>query len=214
MSTDPADDFYDLLGVHRHADASQLRRAWRRLALRWHPDRAGDAATATFQKILAAYRVLSDPLTRAEYDARRVPQASAPRGCGAAAPRASARRPAPGVMLQRLTGSLNTLLACGAARLAEPGVIELYATAAEIASGGMACISMHVPITCPVCKGVAIAACARCDSTGTIEELFSAWLASPPDACDGEILAPSALLPGMAGTVLFRIRRRGEARRS
>jgi curved DNA-binding protein CbpA len=119
MGTDPADDYdyYELLGLHAHADASQLRRAWRRLALRWHPDRAGDAATATFQRIFPAYRVLADPLTRAEHDARRVRQASAPDASGAAAPRASARRPAPGVMLQRLTGSLNTLLACGAARL-------------------------------------------------------------------------------------------------
>jgi molecular chaperone DnaJ len=210
MRTDSADDYYDLLGVDARADVAQLRGAWRRLALRWHPDRAGDEATATFQKILAAYRVLADPLARADYDARRLRATpTATRGTAGAGPRPpGSRRPTPGVMLQRCSGPLNGLLACGAARLAEPGVIELYPTAAEIANGGMACISMQVPITCPACGGSTPASCRRCESTGTIEELFSAWLAVPPGAPDGKILAPSALLPGMTGTILFRIRRR------
>jgi hypothetical protein len=39
-----------------------------------------------------------------------------------------------------------------------------------------------------------------------IEELFSAWLAVPPGVTDGEILPPSALLPGMLNRVLFRVR--------
>jgi DnaJ-class molecular chaperone len=37
-----------LLGIDAEADRAELRRAWRRLALRWHPDRAGPGATATF----------------------------------------------------------------------------------------------------------------------------------------------------------------------
>jgi DnaJ-class molecular chaperone len=208
MHDDAADDYYELLGIDTQADAVRLRRAWRRLALRWHPDRAGDGATSKFQKILAAYRVLSDPLKRAEYDACRVRGARVSAERSDAAP--SARKATPGVLLQRLTGSLDGLLACGAARLCEPGVIELYPRAAEIATGGMVCISMHVPVTCPACGGCSVAACERCDSTGTTEELFSAWLALPPDTPDGEVLVPSAVLPGMAGTVLFRIRRRAE----
>jgi hypothetical protein len=96
--------------------------------------------------------------------------------------------------------------------MGEPGVIELYPTAAEIASGGMVRITMRVPVTCPACSGQASLRCARCGSTRTIEELFSAWLAIRPGASDGDILMPSALLPGMAGTLLFRIRRREEAR--
>src|SRR4051812_16059077 len=70
MSTGSSDDLYGLLGVHAEAAEEELRRAWRRLALRWHPDRAGSGATATFQKLLAAYTVLSDPAARAAYDRR------------------------------------------------------------------------------------------------------------------------------------------------
>ncbi len=65
------DDYYALLGVEADADPAVLRRAWRRLALEWHPDRAGPDATETFRRIGTAYAVLSDPLARAAYDRRR-----------------------------------------------------------------------------------------------------------------------------------------------
>ena len=64
------DDFYALLGVEDRADVVELRRAWKQLALRWHPDRAGDDATAAFQRLSAAYAVLSDPVARAFPEAR------------------------------------------------------------------------------------------------------------------------------------------------
>src|SRR5262249_35648419 len=45
-----------------------IRRAFRDLALRYHPDRAGPATTRSFQDILRAYEVLSDPTRRTDYD--------------------------------------------------------------------------------------------------------------------------------------------------
>ena len=79
------DDYHALLGVHPDADSDELRRAWRQLALRWHPDRAGDVAKATFQRLSAAYTVLSDPIARAAYDRRRhnAEPAGAPRSAAA-----------------------------------------------------------------------------------------------------------------------------------
>src|SRR5438105_15819766 len=71
MAGDPSEDYYVLLGVEPDIDRAQLRRVWRRLALRWHPDRAGPASTAVFQKISVAYAVLSDPVARAAYDRER-----------------------------------------------------------------------------------------------------------------------------------------------
>src|SRR4051812_30080374 len=70
-ASDSGDDYYALLEVQAGADGEALRLAWRRLAARWHPDRAGTAATARFQQLSAAYTVLSDPIARAAYDRRR-----------------------------------------------------------------------------------------------------------------------------------------------
>lgn len=196
------DDYYALLGIDANADGAQLRRAWRRLAVRWHPDRAGHAATATFQKILAAYTVLSDPVARAKYDRMRS-------GGGTGASSSVTGRRAPSVMLRRVSGHLKALLACGIARRAEADVIELFLTAKEASDGGMVTIAMYVPVRCPACAGDAAQACAKCESKGTIEELFSAWLAVPPGAGDGVVLTPSALLPGMVRPVSFRVRLQG-----
>jgi len=102
MRHGPSQDYYALLGIAPSATASQLRSAWRQLALKWHPDRAGDAATATFQKLQAAYTVLADPIARAKYDRRRGEVPRSPRA-------------APSVMLRRLCGPLNGLLMCGVA---------------------------------------------------------------------------------------------------
>jgi len=63
-------DYYDLLGVPRDADAATIKSAYRKLALKYHPDRnPGDKeAEETFKELNAAYAVLSDPQKRARYD--------------------------------------------------------------------------------------------------------------------------------------------------
>jgi hypothetical protein len=112
-------------------------------------------------------------------------------------------------MLHRLSGPLNALLACGVARLASGGIIELFPNAREATDGGMVTISMPVAVYCPVCAGRADSAgrCSRCGGKRTVDELFSAWLAIPPGVVAGTILAPSALLPGMVWPVSFRVQR-------
>ena len=63
-------DYYVTLGVSAEATDDEIRRAYRRLALRWHPDRnAGDpAAGEQFKEISEAYAVLIDPAKRQDYD--------------------------------------------------------------------------------------------------------------------------------------------------
>lgn len=63
-------DYYDLLEVDRGADATELKRAYRRLARQYHPDsNNGDAdAENRFKEISEAYAVLSDPQSRSRYD--------------------------------------------------------------------------------------------------------------------------------------------------
>jgi len=110
-------------------------------------------------------------------------------------------------MLRRLSGPLASLLACGVARFEEPGFITLVMRESDAAQGGMATISLHVDLWCPDCSGPErSAACARCGGTRTVPELFSAWLSVPPGVTSGEVLVPSAELPGMVSPVRFRVR--------
>lgn len=208
MPTRSADDYYALLGVDVNADELQLRRAWRRLAVRWHPDRAGPGATSVFQEILAAYTVLSDPVARAAYDRRRGTSSGRSAGSGAASA-TSAGGGAPGILLTRLSGPLIALFARGIARQAEEGVIELSLDAREVSQGGMITISMRVPVRCPACGADATRDCARCGNKRAVDEPFSAWLAVAPGIADGTVLLPSALLDGMIRPVSFRVRVRG-----
>jgi molecular chaperone DnaJ len=64
-------DFYIVLGLRREASADEIKRAYRRLARRYHPDiNPGDErAAAQFDQIVQAFETLSDPTRRARYDA-------------------------------------------------------------------------------------------------------------------------------------------------
>src|SRR5215211_6574680 len=64
-------DFYILLGLGRSASLGEIKRAYRRLARKYHPDiNPGDErAAAQFRQIAAAYETLIDPNRRQRYDA-------------------------------------------------------------------------------------------------------------------------------------------------
>lgn len=63
------DDFYRTLGVAKTASVDEIKKAYRKLALEWHPDRNKDPKAAEkFKQISQAYAVLSDPKKRETYD--------------------------------------------------------------------------------------------------------------------------------------------------
>jgi len=63
-------DYYEVLGVDRGADSEEIKKAYRKLALKYHPDRNPNdkAAEEKFKELGHAYEILNDPQTRAAYD--------------------------------------------------------------------------------------------------------------------------------------------------
>merc|ERR1740139_1562354 len=78
-------DYYEVLGLPRDSDDQQIKRAYRKLAVRWHPDKNPDRpeeAEAMFKQVAEAYEVLSDPNKRTAYDHRGRPGLSGGGGGG------------------------------------------------------------------------------------------------------------------------------------
>jgi molecular chaperone DnaJ len=206
-------DLYVVLGVARAATSAEIRRAYRRLALQYHPDRAGPASAETFARIAEAYRMLSDPTARTAYDAhlfgRESQAAFVPGGTpsdgrswnvSAVGWNASWRRPIPN-LVARLSGPLAVLTASGAARLDGDGVLELVLTAAEAARGGTAVVAMPLAVLCPTCGGVASPRgvwCRRCEYAGQVTETVEVEVGIPRAVHDGVVVAGTLRRAGLA----------------
>lgn len=73
LDFDPKKNYYDILGVGESADADEIKKAYRKLAMKYHPDRnRGDSsAEEKFKEINEANDVLSDSSKKSQYDAYR-----------------------------------------------------------------------------------------------------------------------------------------------
>jgi len=73
LDFDPKKNYYDILGVSEDADEAEIKKAYRKLAMKYHPDRnkGNKEAEEKFKEINEAHEVLSDSVKKQQYDAYR-----------------------------------------------------------------------------------------------------------------------------------------------
>lgn len=213
-------DYYDILGVSRDADADTIKKAYRKLALKYHPDRNPGSAEAEdlFKQATEAYEVLREPEKRAAYD--RFGHAGVKATAGAGGPGFAGfdfadalevfMRDFGGLGLEDiLMGGRRQRRSGGRARGADLRV-RVPLTLADVASGVQKTLKMRVQDACAVCSGSGAAPgsqpvrCSTCGGAGEVRRVQRSFLGqlvsvSPCHACGGEgqrIEAPCAECSG------------------
>ncbi|HHW17797.1 MAG TPA: molecular chaperone DnaJ [Firmicutes bacterium] len=190
-------DYYEILGVKRDATQDEIKRAFRQLAKKYHPDaNPGDpTAEAKFKEINEAYEVLSDPVKRSNYDAYGNPNGPVAgpgpgpgEGTGAEGPFGRVFGDFGGFPFGNIFEEFEELLGGGRRRV-ETGPrrgqdieLELEITLEEAFSGAEKDVRIPRTETCPRCggngvePGSRVATCPACHGTGQVRSTRSTVL--------------------------------------
>ncbi|MDH3732840.1 MAG: molecular chaperone DnaJ [Gemmatimonadota bacterium] len=181
-------DYYELLDVSRDADAEQIKKAYRKVAMRYHPDRNDEAdAEDRFKEVTEAYEILKDPGRRDLYD--RYGEAGVRRGAGGEPPFGGFGSFADAVevfMREFGSGGFGEFFAGGRAR---PGPrkgstlkVSVMTTLEEAATGSTRKLRVSVMDRCKRCGGAGaepgsgVVECATCSGVGEIREVQRSML--------------------------------------
>ena len=206
-------DYYEILGVQKNATADELKKAYRKMALKYHPDKnPGDKeAEEKFKEAAEAYDVLSDPDKRAKYD--QWGHSMGPSGFGGGG---GGGFHASGMSMEDIFSQFGDIFGGGSfggfggfgsaaggsprRRRQQKGSdlrIKVKLTLKEIAEGVTKKLKIPRYVKCEHCNGTgakdgtAFQTCQRCHGTGVIEHVQQTFLgpmqstATCPD-CNGE----------------------------
>ncbi len=172
-------DYYEVLGVAKDADDAAIKKAFKHLAIKYHPDRNKDPdAGEKFREINEAYQVLSDPQKRAAYDQFGFEGVSAQGGAGGGDPFGGAGG------FGDIFGDIFSDIFSSAQRGARGGRsreirgndlrIRLALTLEEAVKGVTKTVSLQTYVTCESCHGTGSksgagpATCPQCHGSGQI----------------------------------------------
>jgi molecular chaperone DnaJ len=161
-------DYYQLLGVPRDASLSAIRRAYRRLARRFAPDRTTD----TFAELQAAYETLSDAERRRSYDDA---LGGSDRQKKAPLNWSFSRRAAAGDLRRPLAPTSLTA--------------EIVLRADEAAEGTVLSLDVPVSAACDACSGTggSLLDCDRCGGEGRVVRRLPVPVHVPPGLREGSV---------------------------
>lgn len=178
-------DYYEVLGVSREASADELKRAFRKLAAKYHPDaNPGDQeAEERFKELNEAYQVLSDPEKRARYDQFGHAGAEAGFGGGGANFGFDGFGAGFGDIFDMFFGGANGQSARRNGPERGPDLrYDLTVTLEEVASGAEKPIRVVREETCGHCHGnqaepgTRIETCPDCRGRGEVERISDSFL--------------------------------------
>lgn len=196
-------DCYRVLGVPRTESSEGIRAAFRDLARRHHPDRAGPDGTPQFRDVVEAYRILSDAAARRAHDAALRERERARNRPGPLRSRRGERlrsvdlfgepdsiRPSADALLDRI---LRTEVEgdWDKGEHVESVLCDVALTWEEARRGGVLPIRIPLLAPCPACHGaghIAGFACPPCDSRGRLPSEIVVPLPIPPGVPNGTVL--------------------------
>lgn len=214
-------DYYEILGVAKNASADELKKAYRKVAMQYHPDRnPGDkAAEEKFKEAAEAYEVLSDADKRAQYDRfghSGVRGAGGGQGFGGAQNMEDIFSQFGDIFGDDVFGNFFGGGRRGGNAQRARGIrgsnlrVKIRLTYEEIASGVTKNIKVKKHVTCGTCSGSgakdkgSVQTCNNCGGTGQVRKVTSTFLGQMQtvttcSVCNGEGTTITAKCPTCKG---------------
>lgn len=180
-------DYYEILGVERDATPDQIKKAYRRMAMKVHPDVATEPDAADrFKQVQEAYEVLHDPHKRDIYDRGGDPMGGFAGGAGGFPGFGQGGFTTSGFdftnLVDAMFGTTTTRGPRSRVRRGQDALVRMRLTLAEAAFGITKPLNVDTAVVCPRCQGSGAAdgsepvTCTMCDGRGDVTQVQRSFL--------------------------------------